>query len=133
LGKLFGRFPELLPEIAEITHELLEREKEKTQVYVDGVIDSECGYLFTNDYSYLIKRSKVINVSCSKKEVIVPKGGGIAWFTLAVYPGDEKSDWLVLCNCSEECEGYSAKVDWAFSCEEESGRIVVWAVWFNQE
>jgi len=78
LGKLFGRFPELLPEIAEITHELLEREKEKTQVYVDGVIDSECGYLFTNDYSYLIKRSKVINVSCSKKEVIVPKGGGIA-------------------------------------------------------
>jgi len=30
LGKLFGRFPELLPEITEITHELLEREKEKT-------------------------------------------------------------------------------------------------------
>lgn len=65
LGKLFGRFPELLPEITEITHDLLEREKEKTQIYVDGIIDSECGYLFTNDYSYLTKRAKVMKVRFS--------------------------------------------------------------------
>ena len=29
----------------------------------EGIIESECGYIFTNDYSYLTKRGKVVNVT----------------------------------------------------------------------
>ena len=50
----------------DLTHKLLLREKENTQMYVNGIIDSEQGYIFTNDYSYYARRGKNIRVISTK-------------------------------------------------------------------
>lgn len=44
----------------DLTHKLLSKEKENTLVYVNGIIESEQGYIFTNDYSYYARRGKTM-------------------------------------------------------------------------
>ena len=46
----------------EITRKLLVREKENTEMFVNSIIESEKGFIFTNDYTYLGRRSRAIKV-----------------------------------------------------------------------
>ena len=39
----------------EITHNLLIRERENTQKLINSILESEQGYIFTNDYSFFKK------------------------------------------------------------------------------
>ena len=46
----------------DLAHNLLNNEKDNTNKYVEGLIDSEMGYIFTNDYSYYARKGRVIKV-----------------------------------------------------------------------
>lgn len=52
IEKIFGNFPLLVPEIMNEIRLLLKEEQEKTKFIVESIIDSEIGYLFTNDVEY---------------------------------------------------------------------------------
>ena len=52
LDRQFQRFPSLLPDIKDIVRNLLEKEKDTTQEYIDGLLESEQNYVFTNDYGF---------------------------------------------------------------------------------
>jgi hypothetical protein len=41
---------------------VLNEEREKTKEVVENIIDAEQGYLFTNDYSYLLNRTSILPV-----------------------------------------------------------------------
>jgi hypothetical protein len=45
----------------EITHNLLIRERENTQKLINSILESEQGYIFTNDYSFFSKKGKASN------------------------------------------------------------------------
>ena len=60
INKVFSRFPSLIPEIQEICSKVLALECDASRVYVDAILDSEQGYIFTNDYTYLMKRASVV-------------------------------------------------------------------------
>ncbi len=60
IEKLFARFPSLVDEISETVSLVLNEEREKTKEVVENIIDAEQGYLFTNDYSYLLNRTSIL-------------------------------------------------------------------------
>ena len=60
IERVFYRFPTLAAEINEIASQVLLREREKTRSIVDCIIESEEGYIFTNDFEYLTQRTEII-------------------------------------------------------------------------
>jgi dynamin 1-like protein len=58
--KVFARFPALIGEILEVVSRCLQEEREKTKEILECLIDSEEGYLFTNDYDYLLNRTDIV-------------------------------------------------------------------------
>ena len=60
LDKVFTRFPALIPEIIVVIQEILSEERDKTKYMVESIIDSEIGYMFTNDADYNGKRTDII-------------------------------------------------------------------------
>ena len=59
-GKVFSRFPTLIGEIVEVVSRCLQNERDKSKDILECVIDSEEGYLFTNDYDYLLNRTDIV-------------------------------------------------------------------------
>lgn len=58
--KVFVRFPVVIPLILESVNRVLGNEKERARKVVQGIIDAESNYLFTNDQSYIRERSEVV-------------------------------------------------------------------------
>ena len=71
------RFPSVSDEIIEIADCYFLDQKEKTRHIIEGNIDSEINYLFTNDENYLRNRTKLIpireNAVASKKPEVKEK------------------------------------------------------------
>lgn len=59
-SKVFARFPSLIGEILEVVSRVLQEERDKAKEILECVIDSEEGYLFTNDYDYLLNRTDIV-------------------------------------------------------------------------
>ena len=59
-GRIFQRFPSFISEIMEIVTSIMMREREKTRDVVESIVDSEGGYLFTNDFDYIKNRTDLI-------------------------------------------------------------------------
>lgn len=59
-SKVFARFPTLIGEILEVVSHVLQEERDKTKEILEAIIDSEEGYLFTNDYDYLMNRTDIV-------------------------------------------------------------------------
>ena len=62
IQNLFVRFPSVSDEILEIADGYFLEQKERTRVMIEGNIDCEMNYLFTNDDAYLRNRTKLIPV-----------------------------------------------------------------------
>eukprot|EP00824_Muranothrix_gubernata_P000001 TRINITY_DN0_c0_g1_i1.p1 TRINITY_DN0_c0_g1~~TRINITY_DN0_c0_g1_i1.p1 ORF type:complete len:760 (-),score=142.76 TRINITY_DN0_c0_g1_i1:32-2056(-) len=58
--KTFARFPSLGDEVLETVQMVLMDERDKTRYLVESVIESEQGYMFTNDPDYLKNRTDII-------------------------------------------------------------------------
>ena len=58
--KVFARFPILIGEIKDIVSKCLQEDRDFTKEIIENVMDSEEGYLFTNDYEYLLKRTDIV-------------------------------------------------------------------------
>ena len=67
-SKVFARFPTLIGEILEVVSRCLQDERDNTKEILDCIVDSEEGYLFTNDYEYLLKRTDIVPAAKDKKE-----------------------------------------------------------------
>jgi hypothetical protein len=50
--------------VQDIVSRVLQRERDVTRQTVENIIDAELGYLFTNDYDYLLQRTNIIPVGC---------------------------------------------------------------------
>jgi hypothetical protein len=48
--------------VTEIVSKVLIKERDNAKVVVENIIDAELGYLFTNDYEYLMQRTNIIPV-----------------------------------------------------------------------
>lgn len=59
-SKVFSRFPSLIGEILEVVSRCLQEERDKSKEILECIIDSEEGYLFTNDYDYLLNRTDIV-------------------------------------------------------------------------
>ncbi len=44
----------------EIVSAIMHRERERTREVVEGIVESEGGYLFTNDFDYIKNRTDLI-------------------------------------------------------------------------
>eukprot|EP01015_Nassula_variabilis_P025044 TRINITY_DN483_c0_g2_i2.p1 TRINITY_DN483_c0_g2~~TRINITY_DN483_c0_g2_i2.p1 ORF type:complete len:647 (+),score=143.12 TRINITY_DN483_c0_g2_i2:65-2005(+) len=60
MNRIFYRFPQLIEDVSEIVIKVLQDERDQTRQMVENLIDAEEGYLFTNDYSYLMSRATLI-------------------------------------------------------------------------
>lgn len=60
LEKVFTRFPPLVPELMDAVRQIMGEEREKAKYIVESMIDSEIGYMFTNDSDYNGKRTDII-------------------------------------------------------------------------
>mmetsp|Transcript_13179 Transcript_13179/g.13285 ORF Transcript_13179/g.13285 Transcript_13179/m.13285 type:complete len:336 (-) Transcript_13179:43-1050(-) len=69
IERVFYRFPSLVAEIGDISSHVLIKERENCRIIVEELVDSEEGYIFTNDVEYLAKRTDLIPKSDNK----VPK------------------------------------------------------------
>jgi len=58
--KVFSRFPAVVSDIMEIVSRCLLQQKEKTGKVVEAIIESEQGYLFTNDKEYMEKCTDIV-------------------------------------------------------------------------
>mmetsp|Transcript_18978 Transcript_18978/g.21809 ORF Transcript_18978/g.21809 Transcript_18978/m.21809 type:complete len:531 (-) Transcript_18978:27-1619(-) len=67
-AKVFSRFPSLIGEIIEVVSRCLQEERDKTKEILEHIIDSEEGYLFTNDYDYLVNRTDIVPGSREEKK-----------------------------------------------------------------
>jgi hypothetical protein len=67
-SKVFARFPSLIGEILEVVSRCLQEERDKTKEILEYLIDSEEGYLFTNDYEYLLNRTDIVPGSKDEKK-----------------------------------------------------------------
>lgn len=65
LKKVFIRFPQVLDEISEISSRVLQDQRDKARVVVENIIDSELGYIFTNDADYLTSKASLVAVFVS--------------------------------------------------------------------
>lgn len=54
IDQLFYRFPQIIGEVQDIVSRILIKERDNTKLIVENIIDAELGYLFTNDYEYLL-------------------------------------------------------------------------------
>lgn len=59
-NKVFARFPGLVGEILEVVTKVLCEERDITKDILDDIIESEQGYLFTNDFDYLMNRTEIV-------------------------------------------------------------------------
>jgi GTP-binding protein EngB required for normal cell division len=60
LEKSFVRFPAIIPELMAAIQQILSEERDKAKYIVESIIDSEIGYMFTNDADYNGKRTDII-------------------------------------------------------------------------
>jgi N-dimethylarginine dimethylaminohydrolase len=60
-NSVFARFPGLVGEVIEVVSKVLQEERDKAKEILEDIIESEQGYLFTNDYEYLMNRSDIIS------------------------------------------------------------------------
>eukprot|EP00826_Nyctotherus_ovalis_P021090 TRINITY_DN1673_c0_g2_i6.p1 TRINITY_DN1673_c0_g2~~TRINITY_DN1673_c0_g2_i6.p1 ORF type:complete len:637 (+),score=196.13 TRINITY_DN1673_c0_g2_i6:159-2069(+) len=60
LEKSFVRFPSVIPELMAAIQQILSEERDKAKYIVESIIDSEIGYMFTNDADYNGKRTDII-------------------------------------------------------------------------
>ena len=58
--KVFARFPGVVSDIMELVSKCLLEQKEKTSRVVEAIIESEEGYLFTNDKTYMEKCTDIV-------------------------------------------------------------------------
>ncbi|KAL4444748.1 hypothetical protein ABPG74_015956 [Tetrahymena malaccensis] len=68
LKKIFSRFPTVMDEIADITSRVLQAQRDQAKEVVNNIIESEQGYLFTNDLGYLAHRTHLIPAQEQGKE-----------------------------------------------------------------
>lgn len=61
-NKVFARFPGLVGEILEVVVKVLQEERDKAKEIIEDIIESEQGYLFTNDYlmskNYIVSQNQ---------------------------------------------------------------------------
>eukprot|EP00742_Colponemidia_sp_Colp-10_P002968 GILJ01003167.1.p1 GENE.GILJ01003167.1~~GILJ01003167.1.p1 ORF type:complete len:757 (-),score=123.34 GILJ01003167.1:152-2422(-) len=60
VAKIFFRFPQVTGEISDLVSSVLARERDRAKEVVDALIDSEEGYIFTNDSEYISSRTNLI-------------------------------------------------------------------------
>lgn len=60
IERIFYRFPGVVNEICEVASSVLAKTKEHCREITEALIDSEEGYIFTNDFSYLTQRTDII-------------------------------------------------------------------------
>ncbi len=68
LIKTFTRFPSVSSEIMALVQQIMSEERDKAKYIVEAIVDSEAGYMFTNDVEYNAKRTDVV-------VVVQPQGG----------------------------------------------------------
>ena len=61
-NKVFIRFPSMIGEVLEVVSTVLQRERDKAKRVAEALIESEQGYLFTNDNDYITNRTDIIPV-----------------------------------------------------------------------
>lgn len=66
--KTFMRFPSMIGELMAVVQSIMGEERDKTKYIVESLIDSEIGYMFTNDTDYLGKRTDIIPKTESREK-----------------------------------------------------------------
>ena len=61
-NKVFIRFPSMVGEVLEVVSSVLQRERDRAKKVAEALIESEQGYLFTNDNDYITNRTDIIPV-----------------------------------------------------------------------
>lgn len=62
LKQVFVRFPQVQDEISEISSRVLTEQRDQAKTIVESIIDSELGYIFTNDPDYLTANANLMPV-----------------------------------------------------------------------
>lgn len=60
IERIFYRFPGVVSEICEVASSVLAKTREHCREITESLIDSEEGYIFTNDFAYLTQRTDII-------------------------------------------------------------------------
>ncbi len=60
LEKTFMRFPSIIGELMAVIQQIMGEERDRTKYIVESLIDSEIGYMFTNDADYNGKRTDIV-------------------------------------------------------------------------
>jgi replication fork clamp-binding protein CrfC len=60
LEKTFVRFPTVIGELMAVITTIMGEERERTKYIIESIIDSEIGYMFTNDEEYNGKRTDIV-------------------------------------------------------------------------
>lgn len=60
LEKTFVRFPTIIGELMAVIQQIMGEERDKAKYIVESIIDSEIGYMFTNDAEYNGKRTDIV-------------------------------------------------------------------------
>ena len=60
MEKTFTRFPSITGELMAVVQQIMGEERDKTKYIVESIIDSEIGYMFTNDAEYNGKRTDIV-------------------------------------------------------------------------
>ena len=60
LEKTFARFPSITGELMAVIQQIMGEERDRTKYIVESLIDSETGYMFTNDGEYNGKRTDIV-------------------------------------------------------------------------
>lgn len=69
IKKVFQRFPPIMDEISDLASRVLQEQRERAKQIVTEIIESEQGYLFTNDVEYLVSKTQLV-----PKQEIGPDG-----------------------------------------------------------
>jgi len=60
LEKTFARFPSITGELMAVIQQIMGEERDKSKYIVESIIESEIGYMFTNDADYNGKRTDIV-------------------------------------------------------------------------
>jgi GTPase SAR1 family protein len=71
--KVFSRFPGVVGDIMEIVSKVLLKQKDKASHVVESIIESEEGYLFTNDKEYMEKCTDIVPADDSDPNKEAPR------------------------------------------------------------